>query len=81
MRILGHEVAPEILAAGEAAMQGTFRKIDVEAALIRAGCPRTIRIKYTEYFADRVADNLIQRAKRAGRIAKGERRTWVEVTK
>lgn len=74
MKTYGVEITAEQLAAGRAAMTGTFRMHDVTAALARAGVPAR-----PDYLAGRTADKLLQRERRAGRIKVNpdNKREWI----
>jgi hypothetical protein len=70
MRVLGTEITDEQIAAGVAAMRGHFRMADVFGALQRAGVKGT-------GVADRAADRLLQRERKAGRIRAVNNRLWI----
>jgi len=61
MKSYGIEVPECVLRAGVAAMQGHFVAYDVESAIRAAGCNGLA-------VPSRVADKLLQRERRAGRI-------------
>lgn len=63
MKVMGYAVTTEQVEAGNAAMTGTFRAHKVCRALARAGVPNE------GYLVDRVADRLLQIARKQGRIA------------
>ena len=62
MKVLGHEITDEQIAAGLAVMSGHFRLITVVGSLVRAGVPAD------GYVANRAANRLLQRERKAGRI-------------
>lgn len=72
MIVAGHFITNEQEAAGLSAMTGTFRSGAIVGALCRAGVPVQIRDgtfnPRTYWFASTVADGLLQRERRAGRI-------------
>lgn len=73
-------VTAEQVAAALAAMQGEFTKNDVAAALIRAGVPPLYEPnrRNSGYFvADRAADRLLQKERKAGRVGAFAGRRWV----
>ena len=73
MIVHGFEVTPEIERACLAAMVGKFRAMDIEMAASNAGAPCDVVM--------RIADRLIQRERKAGRIKRvGNRWERVEVT-
>jgi hypothetical protein len=68
MKSYGYEISDAIIVAGLTAMKGQFLAVDVEIALCRAGCPDGA-------MPSRVADKLLQRERKAGRI-KFENEKW-----
>jgi hypothetical protein len=68
MKSYGYEISDAIIVAGLTAMKGQFTALNVEDALCRAGCPE-------EPIPSRVADKLLQRECKAGRI-KFENGKW-----
>ncbi len=70
MRVQGEDVSIRQIAAGEAAMVGSFRSADVRDALSAAGVTNT----------DRVADALVQKARRSGIIEKSANQRWTRVS-
>ena len=68
MKSYGYEISDAMIVAGLTAMKGQFLAVDVEIALCRAGCP-------DEAIQWRVADKLLQRERKAGRI-KFENGKW-----
>ena len=70
MRIYGIEITEQQQNACLGAMNGKFKSADIEKAAIVAGCPKFCNVGRVrpEYFANRVADRLLQRERAAGRI-------------
>jgi hypothetical protein len=68
MKSYGYEISDAIIVAGLTAMKGQFTALNVEGALCRAGCPDGA-------IPSRVADKLLQRERKAGRI-KFENGKW-----
>jgi hypothetical protein len=69
MKVHGFEVTPEIERACLEAMVGRFRAFDVVSAAIKVGAPIKVPTgRWMGYVAERVADRLIQRERKAGRI-------------
>lgn len=66
MRVLGHTITDEQIAAGLAAMKGRFRAHDVRRAMAKAGVKET----------DRAADRLMQSERKAGRIRAVNNKLW-----
>ena len=80
MKLYGHEVEQEWIHAALGSMEGSFTFRHVAAAAICAGCPvkgvPTYGIR-EEWFAYRVADRILKKEKRAGRIAYNKQeRVW-----
>jgi len=73
MKVQGYEVTPEIENACLSAMQGEFRALQIAQAAIRAGVPDR-----GSSIPDRVADRLLQRERKAGRIKRVGNR-WLRV--
>ena len=69
MKVHGTEITAEQIAAGDAAMTGDFKLSDVRGALLRAGVGHGA-------VADRAADRLLQKARKAGRIRAVNNRNW-----
>lgn len=70
MNVLGYEVPKEVEDAALNAMVGEFVSRDIEKAAIAAGAPEVINVGWSrEYCAHRIADRLLQREKKKGRIS------------
>lgn len=61
MKSYGFEIPQSVIDAGLARMKGEFTAVNIEGALLRAGCP-------ADAIPSRVADKLLQRERKAGRI-------------
>ena len=72
MFVLGVEITPQQIAAGNAAMVARFRAHDVVRALVGAG------VVASGYVANRTADRLMQKARKEGlvRVSRGNKRIW-----
>lgn len=71
MIVQGFAVTDEQQKAGIAAMAGEFTASNVRRALVLAGVPAG-----PDYTLERVADRLMQRERRAGRIRAINNKTW-----
>lgn len=79
MNVHGYEVPQTVIDAVMAAMSGKFTASTLEDAAVESGAPRTIGSGYSiKYCASRIADRLIQRERKAGRIKFAEK-TWISV--
>lgn len=76
MKVYGVEITEEQIAAGVAAMTGTFSAHTVSRALSLAGVKSPSSISYV---VERTADRLLQRERKAGRIRAINNRTWERV--
>lgn len=83
MKLYGHEVKQEWIDAALCAMEVSFSFRNVEDAALRAGCPARVVPVYgvrEEWFAGRVADRLLAKEKKAGRIRFNKKtRLWEKV--
>lgn len=72
MKVYGTEISAAQISCALAAMSGTFTMKDVERALIHAGVPEPD-------CSTRAADRLLQRERKAGRIAPNpeNKRQWI----
>lgn len=77
MNVHGYEVPQTVEDACVAAMSERFSKGDVELAAIAAGAPKWVG---RDLCAHRIADRLLQRERKAGRIAL-DGRVWVAKSK
>lgn len=70
MKIHSYEVPESVITAIQSAMTGSFTASDLADAAVNAGAPRTIpgKIVGVEYCASRIADRLIQKARKTGLI-------------
>ena len=71
MQVHTYEVPESVIAAVQAAMVGTFTASDLTHVAIKAGAPESIPSNSgygREYCANRIADRLIQKARKAGLI-------------
>lgn len=86
MNVYGFEITAEQLAAGLAAMKGNFKAAQVTDRLMEVGVPEKVIPKgkserffsHQEYFANRVADRLIQKERKAGTIVR-QGAFWVAI--
>ena len=68
MRVKSTNIEQGWIDAGLAAMVGRFRMADVRSAMYRAGC--------VDGSADRAADRLLQKERKAGRIRAINNKVW-----
>ena len=73
MKVQGHTITDGVIAAGNAAMSGEFTARDVRHAISRTGFDEG---RSEDSVLDRVADRLMQKARKAGLIVAINNKQW-----
>lgn len=78
MRVQGVAISTEVQDAAARAMVGKFQSSDVRRAIARAGLDPG---RPADYLVERVADRIMQRARKRGEIKAITNKVWLATTR